>query len=185
MSGNILSSLLSKPAVLITDEKTGLNIWPNIKVLSVDFNNGSENTDNPVQTASDGGKVVVESHDIEASKVLRPSMVVLEAGTTDISTVESIIQAFYRTDTVFTIFSKSMIGERMALVEADFENGPDVMSGTKMTLKFEQTSPVKPEGYVPAQPSDSSLSTIGTQLLAKAKNGVAGLAASIKSKVGM
>lgn len=165
MANSILSSLFGKVAMIVTNDDTGLTLWSNFKVKTVEISNEAAATDQPLsleQFSDQGTTLSLQSQDLETVKILRPARMRIVGFAADIDTLESILQTFGNVTGSVSISTKSVIVTSMIPVEIDIEQTPEMLSASKVTIDLEQFEPPEPEAYDPAQSGD--VSTLGIRI---------------------
>jgi len=172
MASSILSSLSSKISFSITNELTGYPVWANLKIVSVNIELQSDNSDYPMalQQYSNGNVYLgFQTADLNALKVLDPDRIVIEGIAPDISTTKSILSAFGNTQATFTVITKGIMSQSLAVTNVEIDQDADILSAALINITLERTMPPGVAGYNPAQPSDSTsigsaLQTLGSAL---------------------
>lgn len=161
MPNSILSSALSKPQFVATNDVTGQVVWSNLGIVDVEIGSSSANTDFPIsnQQEDQGGTIYqsILTADVESIKIIQPTVLRVTALCSDLSTIESIIQIFSDTSSTLSISTKSIITNFLCLTEVDIMQSAEMLSAAKITMVFEQGQPSEQSGFAPAQSADSSV----------------------------
>ena len=158
MAQSILSSITSKVSFVAINEITGHAIWTNLKIIDVDLDGSSQNTDYPVSLEQYANGTLykdLQAADVQALKVQEPTKVVIHGICPDISTIGSILSVFSNTMATVAITSKGVYSNTLSVVSVEIDQDANVLSAAKVTINLERTLPTPPTtGYAPAQGAD-------------------------------
>jgi hypothetical protein len=172
MSQSILSSIVSKISFYAVNELTGHPVWTNLKIIDVDIEGSSENTDDPISETQyvDGTThSAIRMADLKAVKVQSPTKITVHAICPDISTIESVLSTFNDTQSTVSVTTKGVNTKTMSVVSVDIKQDSDALSVSLITIILERTMPAPiTSGYNPSQASDST--SIGSRLQHLATN---------------
>jgi hypothetical protein len=165
---SILASVLGKVSFKVTSELNGSTLWRNLKIVRVEVDSGSMNSDQPLGIDQYSENQVLQNlvtADINASKIIRPSAIRITALCPDLSTEESIINAFANKKQTLTVTSKGIIAKNMAVTEVIINQTPDILTATKVEIMLEQAADMgaSDTAYRPLQPGDSNTLGISIQ----------------------
>lgn len=183
MADSILSSLLSKPQFIVTNESDGRKMWSKLGIVDVEIDASAATTDYPISDQQINQDGVVSEFlrlaDIKAIKVMQPSLVRVRAMCDDVSTLSSVIQAFNDTKLTLSISSKSVITKNLCLTDIEIDQSSDVISAAVLTILLEQAQPPSNSGFSPAQFGD--LSVYGVSVLSLATSPISALTNTVKA----
>jgi hypothetical protein len=166
MANSILSTLLSKPSFIATNEVTNEVVWADLGIVDVEIQSGSSNTDAPMANSSTTDSATYQSvlaADLEAVKIIQPSRLRITALSDNISTVQDIIATFLDETVTISINTKSIITAFLALTSLDLEQSGEMLSATRVIMTFEQAQPPANSGFVPSQSADASVYGVSIQ----------------------
>ena len=186
MAQSITNWLVGSSYFNATNNVTGAQIWSKLGIKSVDIPQEAEPTRDPLGNIQyqDGSTYqnLLET-DVQSIKIIRPSHMTIVGICNDLSTLESIIAAQKDTLLTLTITTKSIIAENLVVVSVDFDQVPDKLSATQVTISLEQALPPVGSVYDPAQPADQSQSAFRVQQPNTAVTTITGLFSKVASKV--
>lgn len=182
MANSILSAVLPSSAFRVYNERNNTQVWKSLAVSRVQIDVASANAKNPlsnVQRSQTGTYQLLMKQDVEASKIIRPTRMLITGFIPDISTVENVIASWLSRQTTFTIMSRGVIGDNMAVINVEFEQSPEMLSAQKVTIEVEQAAVATFNKFDPAQPADQS--TYGIRI--QTPSSVLGTVASVYNRV--
>ncbi len=159
MSSSILSSLLSQVAMTITNDATGLTVWSNLKVKTVEIFDDSSMTDEPLSVIQAGDAETIAGltiQDLESVKIINPSRVKITGFVADLDTLESLISSFNDLSITVSMSSKSVIVQYLVPVTLEIEQSSDMTSASKIIVDFEQAQAPETNVFDPSQSGDQS-----------------------------
>jgi hypothetical protein len=166
MPQSILSSILSKPQFVATNESSNSVLWPQLGILDVEISNDSENSDKPISNQQLSDKATYQSiltQDIQAAKIIQPSRLRVTALCADISTLENVLATYSNLSATISINSKSIITQSLMLTAVDVEQTPEMISASRVVMVFEQAQPPANSGFAPEQAADASVYGVSIQ----------------------
>lgn len=180
MASNLFANALRFKQVLsFVNELTGAPCWDGMGAAEVDIPASSSNASVPIATddlAESFVSTVLQTADIQSSKILTPTRIRLVALIDNISLIESILSLFADTRVTLTVTSKSIIAASMSIVNVDIEQSPSMMSASRVVIEFEQVIPANAaSGYSPLQSGDQSTYGLSVQSASPSSLSVAGL----------
>lgn len=169
MPGSILSSLFSKAQFSATDSDTGYTLWSNLKIVDVEVNAASANSDEPMgitQYQNDAAFNSLKNLDLTNNKIIQPSCIRITAIAPDLSTLEAVIAAFAKTTLTIDVSSKSVVSSSMVLSRVEIEQSPKMLSASRVMMELEQAVlPTDTGTFDPLNPGDQNTSGIRIQSL--------------------
>lgn len=184
---DLLKLLFSNSTLIIKDERNGVIKWPRLTPLSADITAASTMTDQPMAATPIQAIGVYENvilNNMQAVKVLMPAALTLHCLITDVSTAESIIQGWKDKESTFTITSRSIISQAMALVKVEFNQSKSNLSAVIATLNFEQTAESNLSNFDPKQVADRDTLGITTKAPESLTTTVSNFYNNVTSKLG-
>lgn len=179
MADNILSSLLSAPAISFVNEKLpGVNVWQNLNVVSNEISERSSNTDFPLEKES-------SLADLKSAKILEPTKVKISALCDDATTLTSILNVLYALDSTMMVKSKGVLVNNLVITELELEYSPEMLNVAKVGIDMEQAFYLSLLTYSPSQGPDFSMITKGLQTLEQVGNTVSNFASGLIGKLGI
>jgi hypothetical protein len=185
---SIISEITGQAAFVITSDATGLPIWKNAKIVSVEINSTSDNTDHPVSTNELSGPItfaLLAPADYNSIKILKPSHLRLTVICPDLSTIESILTNYADTQFTCSITTKSVIIKSMCIATVEIEQTPQMLSATRVTMILEQVllSEAAAAGFLPSQDADASMYGVLVQTPTPITQTVSGLYTKVSQYV--
>ncbi|QDH49604.1 hypothetical protein KYLE_48 [Pantoea phage Kyle] len=184
---NLIKLIFGSSEVSIKDEQTGLAKFTRLTVLSADILTNATTTDNPMNATPTEALESVENSlltNIKSVKVLMPSSLTLNCLVTDQSTSDSIMHAWSDQEATFTITSRAIISQAMALVNVEFKQTNQNTSAIIATLTFEQTAEAQLSNFDPKQAADRDTLGITTKVPTSLTSTVGNFYNNVKSKIG-
>ncbi|ABL96835.1 hypothetical protein BcepF1.104 [Burkholderia phage BcepF1] len=167
MPGSILSSLFGKASFSAISEITNTPVWTGIKILNVEIDASSANSETPLginQRSEDIVLVSLTQDDIRATKIIQPAIMRVTALCQNLSIYENVVAAFANVMQTLTISTKGVIAQNMAVVEVTATQSSEILSATHVEILMKQSNaPGSGSSYNPSQPSDRSTQSITIQ----------------------
>ena len=185
---DLIKLLFSNTSLQIKDELTGVIKWPRLTPLSADITAAAVVSDQPFAATPIQAVGVYENAiltNMQAVKILMPASLSLNALITDVSTAESIIQGWKDKESTFTITSRSIISQGMALVKVEFNQSKNNLSAVVATLSFEQTAESNLSNFNPKQAADRDTLGITTKAPESLTSRVTTFYNNVTSKLGL
>lgn len=183
---SIAGWITGQSAFQAINELTGVTLWDKIGVVRVEVPSEAEETKEPlsnIQFKTTGSYLNLLETDIQAIKIIKPSRMRITAICGDLSTQESIVASQKDLLLTITVFTKSVISENLVITDVTFEQTPDSLSATKVTIECEQGIAPSSTQFNPAQPGDQSALGFRIQQPSVSSTTVAGLFSKVASKV--
>jgi hypothetical protein len=184
---SILSSLSGATAFTAIDESSGVALWRNVNVKSVDITSDAGITVSPASNAQYRDATTFKAlydEDLQSYKIIRPSSVKATLFCTDISDLEAVIQSFANTTLMIQLTTKSVIIPHLSVMSLDIEQTSEMLSATKISIEMEQVEPQAIPAYDPQQSSDSSVYGVRIQSLSPSSFTLTNLTAKVAQKIG-
>lgn len=186
MAQSIATWLVGNAYFQAISNRTQLQLWAKLGIKSVEIPQEAEATRDPLGNIqyqdSPTYKSLLES-DVQSIKIIRPSHMTIVGLCDDLSTLESIIASQKDTMLTLTVYTKSVIAENLIIVSVDFDQVPDKLSATQVTISLEQALPPVGSVYDPSQPADQSQSAFRVQQPNTTVTTISGLFSKVASKV--
>ncbi|QOV06244.1 tape measure chaperone [Burkholderia phage Maja] len=167
MPQSILSSLFGKASFSAISEITNTPVWTGIKILNVEIDASSANSDQPSginQHSEDIVLISLTQDDIRATKIIQPAVMKVTAICPNLSVYENVIAAFANVMQSFTISTKGVIARNMVVTEVTATQTPEMLSATQVEIVlFQGVAPKNASVYNPSQPSDTNTQSITIQ----------------------
>lgn len=173
MALNVLSTLLSPASLKVVNTVTGLNAFPNLKVLKAALRFPSTNMHH---MREDGASIV-------DCRVIQPSMIVIDAICPDDDTVLAVNNVMADRSALYNVTSKGIVIQNMMIDNEDFKQSPEVISAAPVRLRFTQLLVEGVEPVVCAQQGDSSMLDRGIQLISQSPTTVLQLAGTLGANI--
>ena len=185
---DLIKLLIGTSSLRIVDDATGVRKWPKLNVLTVAITATASTSDNPMAATPAQAIASYESdiiNNMQSVKVIMPSAMTITALINDTSTAESIVSAWASQEDTFSITSRSIISNAMALVNVVFKQSNTNTSSVAAELYFEQTAESQLFKFDPKQPADSSQIGIATKAPQSLTSTVSTFYNSVTSKLGL
>jgi len=163
---NLIDQLFSRSPLTVINELHGVQTWDKLGVISVDILPDAITATQPVSlpTYTDKNLSIEGSRlDSKNAKVIQPTRLVIKAVTKDLALVESIMGDFADVMSTFSVTSKGIISDSMAIIELDIDFSPENTDSYLLTIRMEQAERMKLGEYDPESPSDESTYGIRVQ----------------------
>jgi hypothetical protein len=173
MSASLISSLASSgQAFAIKNQQTGATVIPGVVPIRVHI----KLTSTPMRHMKEDGTTIVDA------RIIQPTTVNVDAYCPDISTFSAISTVGKDRSSFYSIRSKGIVINQLMGNTRQFKQSPDVLSAMPMRLSFQQVITKNSKPVVVAVPTNSSLISLGMNILSTASSAVTGLVAKV-SKV--
>ncbi|AHH02869.1 tail fiber protein [Pseudomonas phage EPa61] len=162
---SFLKAILNTPTLTIRDDVTKLPVWKSLQVKKVEIYSPASVVSKPLATKDQTeAQVYTEALDIDVKngKIIQPVRLRINAICPDLSTVESIMNAFNDNTSTFAITSKSILADKMAIMTLDVDQSPDMLNAAEINMEFEQVEPPVLNEFDPAFSQDRP--TYGVQI---------------------
>ncbi|HCF0934277.1 TPA: hypothetical protein NH725_004773 [Pseudomonas aeruginosa] len=162
---SFLKAILNTPTLTIRDDVTKLPVWKSLQVKKVEIYSPASVVSKPLATKDQTeAQVYTEALDVDVKngKIIQPVRLRINAICPDLSTVESIMNAFNDNTSTFAITSKSILADKMAIMTLDVDQSPDMLNAAEINMEFEQVEPPVLNEFDPAFPQDRP--TYGVQI---------------------
>lgn len=162
MPNNILSSLFSKSALVITNTTNATVVAKNLKVRKVSI----KLTSKVMRHQQEDGSTIVDS------KILMPLRLDIESFVPDIDTLTQVNQIILDRESIYTLSSKGLVMSHMMAEGTNLKQGSEMLSATPARITFKQLLVKDITPVICKQSGDSSIIDRGIAALEDAKQTV-------------
>ncbi len=174
MAGSILSSLLSRPQFVVTNATTGLAVMTGAKVKKVSIQLSAFIPRHPREDGST----------ITDTRVVRPTMLVVELIAPTIDDVEDIKTVMADRQNLYGISSKGLVFANMMAMNIGIKQNSDMLSAAPFQVVFKELLQENVSPIICAQGGDSDSQDSGIQILNNIANGVGNLVTTVTNFFG-
>lgn len=174
MAGSILSSLLSKPQFVITNSTTGAAVMTGVKVKKASIQLAAFI---PRHMREDGSTIT-------DTRVIRPTMLVVELIAPTIDDVEDVTTVMNDRQNLYGISSKGLVFANMMAMNIGVKQNSDMLSAAPFQMVFKELLQENVNPVICAQGGDSDSQDSGIQILNNITNGVGSLVTTVTNFFG-
>ena len=178
---------LSQSLFTITDADQGISILQNLKIIRVEIDSDSENADVPMQNTGNVDSATLTSIsvvDTNTSKIIKPSIMRVQAIAPDQSTIDEMLYAFASTTSLYDIVSRGIVMNSACVTTIEITQGADMISACRVEITFEQATPPEAAGgFDPSMAPDQSTYGISVQSPTSLTSTVADLYNTVQSNI--